>query len=99
MLACGQLILLDQIRTHQVVGTPAIDDDTCTPVVDDKESVKRVEALLLIRLVHLCGKNSLDGDASVGVDTIFFGTCQSSEQQPMKEWADAGEKSILGLWA
>ena len=51
MLACGQLILLDQIRTHQVVGTPAIDDDTFTPVVDDKESVKRVVALLLIWLV------------------------------------------------
>jgi hypothetical protein len=66
MLACGQAKLLDPFRTHQVVGTPVVDDDMCTSVVDDEEDVKQVVALLLGRLLHLCAKNTLDDDAPFG---------------------------------
>jgi hypothetical protein len=66
MLACGQAKLLDQLKTHQVVGTPTVDDDTCTPVVDDEEGVKQAVALLLVQLLHLCAKNTLDDDAPIG---------------------------------
>jgi hypothetical protein len=65
MLACGQAKLLDQLRTYQVVGTPTLEDDTCTPIVDYEESVKHVVALLLVWLLHLCAENMLDDDASV----------------------------------
>jgi len=66
MLVCDQAKLFDQIRFHQVVGTPAVGDDTCMPVIDDEEGVKQVVALLLVRLLHLCAKNSLDNNAPIG---------------------------------
>jgi hypothetical protein len=38
----------------------------CMPVVDDEEGVKQVVVLLLVRLLHLCAKNTLNDDAPVG---------------------------------
>ena len=45
---CGQAKLLDQIGTHQIVATSAINNNTCTPILDGEESLEQIMVLLLL---------------------------------------------------
>jgi hypothetical protein len=42
---CGQVKLLNQIRTHQIVAAPSINNYMCSMVLDDKETLEQVVAL------------------------------------------------------
>jgi hypothetical protein len=63
--ACGQAKLLDQIRTHQVVAATKVNDNTCSPIVDDQESLEQIVPLLLLGLLHLGTKDTLHNNGPV----------------------------------
>jgi hypothetical protein len=63
--ASGQAKLLDQIRTHQVIAATGVNDNTCSPIVDDEESLEQIVVLLLLGLLHLGTKDMLHNNGLV----------------------------------
>jgi hypothetical protein len=56
---CQQANLVDKIRTGQVVATFSINDGAYTIVLDDKENLKEVVLLVLVRIVHASTQDPL----------------------------------------
>jgi hypothetical protein len=66
MRSHGQVQLLDQLSTHQVVGASPVNDHLCSAVFNDDENLKQIMALQLFWLSNLCVEDSLNYDAPVG---------------------------------
>jgi hypothetical protein len=65
MWLCGQAKLLDQIRTHQIVAAPSINNHTCSTVLDDEENLEQAVALKLLGRLNLCANNTLHNNVHV----------------------------------
>jgi hypothetical protein len=63
--ASSQPKLLDQIRTHQVIAATGVNDNMCSPIVDDEESLEQIVVLLLLGLLHLGAKDTLHNNGLV----------------------------------
>jgi hypothetical protein len=66
MWSRGQVQLLDQLNSHQVVAASLINDHSCSAVFNDKENLKQIMVLQLFWLSYLCVEDSLNYDAPVG---------------------------------
>jgi hypothetical protein len=58
-------MLLDQIRTHQVVAATRVNNNVQSSIIDYEESLEQIVARLLLGLLHLGAKDTLQNNGLV----------------------------------